>query len=128
MFDFNTELVFLYATFVFSLLSIFITFWVVWHVEKKLDVAYKFFLLAIIVFSLGILFEIFQFYEAIPAWQWEKVFKGLFLIFFTVAVFEMRDLIISLKERQQDHVKNVQSEKVQTNQTKVTKPKPRIKI
>ncbi|OGY43491.1 MAG: hypothetical protein A3J62_03320 [Candidatus Buchananbacteria bacterium RIFCSPHIGHO2_02_FULL_38_8] len=100
MFDFNTELAFLYAVFSFSLLSIFLTAWVVWHVEKKLDVSYKFFLLTIIVFGVGILFEIFQFYNVIAAWQWEKIFKGLFVIFFTVGVFEMRDLILDLKEKE----------------------------
>ncbi len=100
MFSFNTELAFLYAVFFFSLLSIFLTCWVVWHVEKKLDVSYKFFQLAIIVFTLGVLFEILQFYNVIAAWQWEKVFKGLFIIFFTVGVFEMRDLILGFKEKE----------------------------
>ena len=54
----------------------------------------------IIVFGVGILFEIFQFYNVIAAWQWEKIFKGLFVIFFTVGVFEMRDLILDLKEKE----------------------------
>ena len=99
MFDFNTELAFLYAIFLFSLVSIFLTSWIVWHVEKKLDISYKFFQLAIIVFSLGILFEILQFYNLISAWHWEKIFKGLFIIFFTVAVFEMRDLILKFEDK-----------------------------
>ena len=96
MFGFNTQLAFLYAVFLFSLLSIILTLWVVWHVEKKLDVSYKFFALAIVVFTIGLVFEIFQFYGVIAAWQWEKIFKGLFIIFFTIGVFEMRDLILSL--------------------------------
>ena len=100
MFSFNTELAFLYAVFLFSLLSIFLTCWVVWHVEKKLDVSYKFFALAIVVFSVSILFEIFRFYNLIAAWHWEKIFKGLFIIFFTVGVFEMRDLILGFEEKE----------------------------
>lgn len=99
MFNFDTELTFLYAVFLFSLLSIFLTCWVVWHVEKKLDISYKFFQLAIIVFSIGVLFEILQFYGVISAWQWEKIFKGLFIIFFTVGVFEMRDLILGFEKK-----------------------------
>ena len=79
MFGFNTQLAFLYAVFLFSLLSIFLTLWVVWHVEKKLDVSYKFFALAIVVFTIGLVFEIFQFYGVIAAWQWEKIFKGLLI-------------------------------------------------
>ena len=47
----------------------------------------------------GVLFEILQFYNVIAAWQWEKIFKGLFIIFFTVGVFEMRDLILDFEEK-----------------------------
>jgi hypothetical protein len=99
MFTFNAELSFLYALFLFTLLSIFLTFWIVWHVEKKLDVSYKFFLLAIIVFGIGVLFEILQFHQVLSAWIWEKIFKGLFIIFFTIALVEMRDLIITLEQK-----------------------------
>ena len=105
MFNFNAELAFLYALFLFSLLSIFLTCWVVWHVEKKLDISYKFFQLAIIVFSLGVLFEILQFYKVIAAWQWEKIFKGLFIIFFTIGVLEMRDLIVGFEKKEKIKLK-----------------------
>lgn len=97
MFTFNVELAFLYAVFLFSLFSVFLTLWVVWHAEKKLDVSYKFFALAIIVFSASILFEIFRFYDLIAAWHWEKIFKGLFIVFFTAGIFEMRDLILGFE-------------------------------
>lgn len=106
MFPFNLELTFLYALFLFSLLSIFLTFWVVWRVEKKLDISYKFFLLAIIVFSLGIFFEILQFYQLISAWLWGKIFQSLFIIFFTAAMMEMHDLILELKKKFKDKLKD----------------------
>lgn len=119
---FNAELAFLFAVFLFSLLSIFLTAWVVWRVEKKLDISYKFFLLAIVVFSVGILFEILQFYNVIAAWQWDKIFKGLFVVFFTVAVFEMRDLIKSLQ--QQEIVKDyLQEQELQEQKTIDQQPK-----
>ena len=107
MFNFDAELAFLYAVFLFSLLSIFLTCWAVWHVEKKLDVSYKFFLLAIIVFSVGVFFEILQFYRVINAWEWEKIFKGLFIILFTVGIFEMRDLILSFERKEKTESKIV---------------------
>lgn len=99
MFDINFELAFLYAIFLFSLLSIFLTLWVVWHVEKKLDISYKFFAGAIIVFGLGVLFEILEIYNIVSSWQWEKIFKGLFIIFFTVGIFEMYNLVLSLEKK-----------------------------
>lgn len=99
MFNFNPELAFLYGIFIFSLLSIFLTAWVVWHVEKKLDISYKFFLLAVSIFTVEVFFEILQFYQAVSAWVWPKIFKALFIIFFTIAVFEMRDLIMDYKNK-----------------------------
>ena len=109
MFDFNAELSFLYVILLFTLLSIFLTAWVVWRVERKLDVSYKFFLLAIVVFGLEIIFEILQFYAVVSAWLWQKIFTGLFIIFFTVGVFEMRDLILSLEKRKSAANKTLRS-------------------
>lgn len=123
MFNFNTELAFLYAVFFFSLLSIFLTSWIVWHVEKKLDISYKFFQLAITVFGIGILFEILQFYNIVSAWQWGKIFKGLFIIFFTVGVFEMRDLILDFKNKEENRLKQV----IKTIKTVKPKSKPRMR-
>jgi len=68
-------------------------------VEKKLDVSYKFFLVAIVVFAFGIFFDILEAY--IPIFQklaWNKLITALFLLFYTLGVFEMRSLIIHLEE------------------------------
>lgn len=94
--------IFLYTLFFFSLIAVVITSGVVLRVEKQLDVSYKFLLAAMVVFSLGILIDILLYYEILPKWQWSGIIKTVFLIFFTLGVFEMRTLIINLENKDED--------------------------
>jgi len=91
------EALFNYIILFFCLIAIVITSGVVWRVEKKLDVSYKFLLIAIILFTFGVLADIFS--NILPPWEWQKIAKALFIIFFTIGVFEMRSLIIGLEEK-----------------------------
>lgn len=91
------EEIFNYIILFFSLIAIVITSGVVWRVEKKLDISYKFMLVAIIIFAFGVLIDIFR--NALPSWEWQKIVKALFIIFYTFGVFEMRSLIVGLEEK-----------------------------
>lgn len=76
-----------------GLISIVITTGIVWRVEKRLDMSYKFFQAAVIIFTLGVLVDILLGLGIIPDWQWDKYIKGAFIIAFTLGVLEMRILI-----------------------------------
>ena len=93
------EEIFNYAILFFSLIAIVITSGVVWRVEQKLDMSYKFFLIALIIFTIGVVLDILEWYSIIPHWQWQKVIKALFIIFFSIGIFEMRSLIIGIEEK-----------------------------
>lgn len=87
--DFLTNLVVIVA----SLLSIVYTFGVVWRVEKKLDLSYKFFLICILAFTSSIIIEISN-----PLGDRYLIFaadlmKILFAIFFLAGILEMRNMI-----------------------------------
>jgi len=99
MTNFELELAFHLIIIVFSLLAVFVTFWIVWHVEKKLDVSFKFFLGAIMFFTLHSIFDMLQFFELFPAWHWEKILKAGTLAFFALAIFEMREVIVGIERR-----------------------------
>ena len=91
-----------YGLLLFALISIVITSSVVWRVEKKLDISYKFFLAAIVVFAVGIFIDILVFYQILPAWRWDKIIKALFIVLFSIGAFEMRVLILGLEDRKKE--------------------------
>lgn len=90
---------FYYILLFFSLVAIVITAGVVWRVEKKLDKSYKFFLISLIIFTAGIILDLLELYGLVPRWQWQKIIKALFIVFFTVGIFEMRTLIIDVEKK-----------------------------
>lgn len=96
----HMEEIFNYIILLFSLIAVVLASGVVWRVEKKLDVSYKFILIALVIFTLGVLADILEFYAIIPPWQWQKVVKAFFIVFVTLGVFEMRSLIIGLEEKE----------------------------
>jgi hypothetical protein len=76
-----------------SLLSIIYTLGVVWRVEKKLDISYKLFLVAILAFTAEIIIELIN-----PLDQWlfnlsASIMRVIFAIFFLAGVYTMRDMI-----------------------------------
>lgn len=80
------------------LLSIIYTAGIVWRVEKKLDVSYKFFLLAIIFLSTA---EIISFYPAENNLIFAlgiKILQMLFTVCFLFGVFFMRSITRELGE------------------------------
>lgn len=91
------EEIFNYTLLFLSLVCIVITAGVVWRVEKKLDVSFKFFLIAIIVFTIGIFFDILEFYSLLPAWDFQKIIKAVFILLFSIGMYEMRSLVIRLE-------------------------------
>lgn len=80
-----------------GLASIVLTSGVVWRVEKKLDVSAKLLLAANIFFTLGLMLDLLAFYGFLPAWDWGKLIKALFLLFFTLGIYELRSLVIDLE-------------------------------
>lgn len=81
-----------------TLLAIVLTFGVVWRVERKLDISYKFILVAMIFFTIGIIFDIFQSFQ-LPIYLPNDFFiKSLFIIFYTLGVYKMYALIREINE------------------------------
>lgn len=76
-----------------ALLSIVYTFGVVWRVEKKLDLSYKFFLCAIISFTLSEITILFEFGKPGLAMIINLVLRAAFVIFFLGGILEMRNMI-----------------------------------
>ncbi|MFH0820123.1 MAG: hypothetical protein V1892_03765 [bacterium] len=111
MFIFTLDQIFYLAVLFLSLTTVVITFGVVWRVEKKLDISYKFLLLAVIVFTFGVFFDNLSALHQIKiSPEWEKLIKALFIIFFTLGVFEMRTLVIEAEERAMREKKKVLEE------------------
>ena len=78
---------------VLALIAIALTFGVVWRTEKKLDICYKYLLLAIIMFGLGKLVEVLASFEIIKVGSWKKITEVLFIIFFTKGIWETRRML-----------------------------------
>lgn len=76
-----------------ALLSVIFTFGVVWRVEKELDISYKLFLGAIIVFTLGELVNFFEPGNGLLITGVNAFSKIIFVSFFLGGILTMRDLI-----------------------------------
>lgn len=83
---------------VISLMAIIFTFGVVWRVERKLDLSYKFILVAIIFFTCGVVFDLFKSLDITIIKELDLLIKFLFLIFFTWGIYKMRALIKDINE------------------------------
>lgn len=82
-----------FATLLLGLVSIVLVTGIVWRVEKRLDISYKFFQIAIVVFSGRIVFEILHSFGIVPFWYWREIIDLLFVLLFLIGLFEMRVLI-----------------------------------
>ena|SRR3989344_6621412 len=93
----SLEEFFHYLLLALALGSIVLTSGVVWRVEKRLDVAAKLLLAANVAFTVGIGLDLLRYYGVMPGWDWGKLVKVLFLMFFTLGMYEMRSLVIDLE-------------------------------
>lgn len=86
----------LFANFVViaaALLSIVYTFGVVWRVEKKLDISYKFLLLAIVFFTSSEILSYFNIGEMSQVRFWMILTKVLFALSFLLGILTARRMI-----------------------------------
>ncbi len=69
---------------------------VVWRVEKKLDISYKLFLAAILVYAVSLFLELFNVLDATTMELYISITKVLFIALFLGGVLTMRDLVREL--------------------------------
>ncbi len=88
---------------VLNMLGIVLTFFsivyvagIVWRVEKKLDLAYKLFLSAILVYAVSLILEMFNVIDAAVMELYISIVKVLFVALFLGGVLMMRDLVREL--------------------------------
>lgn len=81
------------AIIVVSLFSIIYTAGVVWRVEKKLDISYKFFLSAIIAFTLSEIISLLYFQGRSWVADVSLALKLLFALFFLKGILTMRRMV-----------------------------------
>ena len=79
------------------LLSIIFTAGVVWRVEKKLDISYKFFLIAIVVLLVAEILDLYYGIDnQIKIALAVKLLRAFFALFFLVGVLFMRKIVRDL--------------------------------
>jgi hypothetical protein len=66
---------------------------VVWRVEKKLDISYKLFLAAVLVYAVSLFLEMFNVIDSKVMELYISITKVLFMALFLGGVLMMRDLI-----------------------------------
>lgn len=76
-----------------ALFSIIYTFGVVWRVERRLDISYKFFLAAIIFFTLANALNYFDVGRSVILSMLVDLNYALFSLLFLVGILTMRNLI-----------------------------------
>lgn len=81
------------ATAALSLLSVIYAFGVVWRVEKKLDISFKLFLLAILSFLISEILGAFYFSKTSALTYLAPIAKMLFAFFFLSGMITMRNMI-----------------------------------
>ena len=69
---------------------------VVWRVERKLDISYKLFLAAILVYAVSLFLELLNVINAATMELYISIAKVLFVALFLGGVLMMRDLVREL--------------------------------
>lgn len=82
-----------FTALVMGVISIVIATGIVWRVEKRLDISYKFLQISIILFCLGLVLEILLGFNLFYPWYWREIITVLFSLFFMLGVIEMRVLV-----------------------------------
>lgn len=90
------ELILAYLVLLVALVNIVYLSGIVWRVEKRLDISYKFMLAAGIVFASGTVIDIFVENGNIIDTISSPYGKLLFIVLFTIGVMEMRHLVRNL--------------------------------
>ncbi|NTV41654.1 MAG: hypothetical protein HGA61_05315 [Candidatus Moranbacteria bacterium] len=98
---------------VLNILGIVLTFFsivyaagVVWRVEKKLDVSYKLFLAAILVYAVSLFLEMFNVIDSATMELYISISKVLFIALFLGGVLTMRDLVREIDGEKRKAVDN----------------------
>ena len=89
----NIDLIAKIVVVLISLFSVVYTFGVVWRVEKKLDIAYKLLLTALLFFVAGEILDIFNFGNRFIFSILSSSARIAFAFFFLFGILEMRSLI-----------------------------------
>lgn len=83
---------FLYFILVLCLVDIVMLTGIVLRVEKRLDVSFKFILIAMIVFTGSVVADLLITMDLIAAGYWDIQLKAIFILLFTIGVWEVRQL------------------------------------
>jgi len=78
---------------VLTLFSIVYAAGVVWRVENKLDISYKLFLAAVVVYAISLFLEVFNVIDSDAMGLYISITKVIFIALFLGGVLMMRDLI-----------------------------------
>ncbi|NTV40961.1 MAG: hypothetical protein HGA61_01680 [Candidatus Moranbacteria bacterium] len=81
---------------ILTLFSVVYAAGIVWRVEKKLDISYKLFLAAILVYAVSLFLELFNVVDAEVMELYISITKFLFIALFLGGVLMMRDLVREL--------------------------------
>ncbi len=98
----NVELLINAVIILSSLFAVVYTLGVVWRVEKKLDLSYKLFLIAILAFVASILIEILNPIQDSLMELAANLMKMLFSVFFLAGVSTMRNMIRKIDGEKKD--------------------------
>jgi len=98
---------------VLNILGIVLTFFsivyaagVVWRVEKKLDISYKLFLAAILVYAVSLFLEMFSVIDSATMELYISISKVLFIGLFLGGILMMRDLVRDIDGEKKKAVDN----------------------
>ena len=100
-FSITFEHLYYLAVLFLGLLTLALIFGIIWRTEKMLDKSFKYLAIAFIIFILGELYGALVAMELLNWGDLAKYFKAGFLIFFALAVWKMRKLVLitGLKKR-----------------------------
>jgi hypothetical protein len=79
---------------------------VVWRVEKKLDISYKLFLAAILVYAVSLFLEMFNVIDSATMELYISISKVLFIGLFLGGILMMRDLVRDIDGEKKKTVDN----------------------
>jgi hypothetical protein len=78
---------------ILTLFSIVYVAGIVWRVEKKLDISYKLFMGAVLMYAVSLILEMFNAFDSATMELYISITKVLFIALFLAGILMMRDLI-----------------------------------
>lgn len=108
MSEINMQVIFETAALVFSFFAVIYGLGVVWRVELKLDITFKYFLAGIVFFFMMALVEVLNhFFSSAILAAMPMVFEVVFSVLFLAAILTMRKIIRKMDgEKEEDKRKN----------------------